>query len=156
MTEPEADVVSKRINDELPLLERVVKRMQDNWRRYKLKTEDAYLDSVALSLHDWYTGVERVFLAIADEIDRSTPHGRSWHRDLLRQMTLELASRPPVIPQPLEERLGKLLGFRHVVRNVYATSFDPRLVEIHVSDLEQLHADTSAALSTFARWLQAL
>ncbi len=56
------------------------------------------LDGVALNLHGFYAGVERIFEEIAREIDGSLPAGPEWHRDLLLQMSAEVAgTRPPVI-----------------------------------------------------------
>ena len=65
-----------------------------------LENQDLFLDSIALSLHDFYTGLELIFSKIATVVDANMPAGREWHRDLLIQMGLELsATRPPVLSQ---------------------------------------------------------
>lgn len=42
-----------------------------------------FLNSLALHLHSFYNGVERVFESIARQIDPTFPSGTHWHRDLL-------------------------------------------------------------------------
>ena len=58
--------------------------------------QDVYLDSVALNLHSFYSGLERLF-EIARHIDCSVPEGETWHRDLLDQMACEVADIRPAI-----------------------------------------------------------
>ncbi len=53
--------LARRIHDEMPLLERVVARAQGAWSQSKLSSDDYYLDSVALNLDNFYSGLERLF-----------------------------------------------------------------------------------------------
>jgi hypothetical protein len=49
-------------------------------------------------VHDFYTGIERIFEKIAPELNGGVPAGTAWHRELLENMTLDLPGvRPPVI-----------------------------------------------------------
>ncbi len=85
-----------------------------------------FIDSAALNLHGFYAGVERLFEAVALQLDGSLPKGEAWHRDLLDQMMLDLPGlRPPVITADVMHTLDEYRRFRHVVRNVYAESLDP-------------------------------
>jgi hypothetical protein len=78
-----------------------------------------YLDSVALNLHGFYTGIERLFELIARHIDESVPSDKNWHRSLLKQMTENYKNyRPAVISQSIFFELDEFRRFRHVVRNV--------------------------------------
>ena len=71
-------------------------------------------------LHDFYTGVERIFVRIAEELNGGVPRSVQWHRQILHDMTLGLRDvRPAVITSQLAAELGKFLRFRHVFRNVY-------------------------------------
>lgn len=71
-------------------------------------------------MHDFYSGIEKIFLHIARTIDQSAPKNESWHRLLLEQMTLSLKSvRPPVISRELAKELEPFLSFRHRFRNRY-------------------------------------
>lgn len=49
-------------------------------------------------LHDFYTGIEKIFESIAKEVDHRFPMGDEWHSELLHQMSLAiLGLRPQVI-----------------------------------------------------------
>lgn len=48
--------------------------------------QDLYIDSVALNLHDFNAGFERVFQQIAATVDSNVPSSSEWHRELLEQM----------------------------------------------------------------------
>ena len=75
------------IND----LNTVVKRAIQGWERTKTRNDDYYLDGVALNLHGFYSGLERVFEKIALAVDGSVPSGANWHRELLNQMSINEA-----------------------------------------------------------------
>lgn len=76
-------------------------------------------------LHDFYTGIEKIFESIAKEIDNRIPLGEEWHSELLRQMTLDIPGlRPPVIKVSREKILREYLGFRHLFRKRYGFELD--------------------------------
>ena len=92
--------LAKRIRDELVELDRVVARVAEGWDRALRNADDYYLDGVALNLHGFYGGLERIFELIATVIDGAKPKGENWHQMLLRQMTVEAPGlRPAVISQ---------------------------------------------------------
>lgn len=71
-------------------------------------------------LHDLYTGIERVFVRLADEINGGVPRGEQWHRQLIQDMAISIPGvRPAVVSTQLAEVLAEFLRFRHVFRNVY-------------------------------------
>lgn len=75
---------------------------------------------IALNLHGFYTGAERIFEAIARDVDRNVSAGPEWHKTLLAQMTTEIPGvRSPVISQSTFSCMNSLRGFRHVVRSHY-------------------------------------
>jgi hypothetical protein len=121
-------VLASRIRQDLSELERVVGRVERaaQARRERSEEQDLFLDSVALNLHDFYTGLERIFMHIASVVDQTLPTGTDWHRELLRQMTVEVpAVRPAVLSEEGSNAVDEFLRFRHVVRHFYA--FSPRL-----------------------------
>ena len=61
--------VARRIRDELDELTRVIERAQEGWRRAQQSSDDLYLDGVALNLHSFYAGLERLFGLIAATVD---------------------------------------------------------------------------------------
>lgn len=146
--------LANRIRQELAELEHVLMRISEGWKRARRSDDDYYLDSVALNLHGFYSGLERVFTLIAETIDGSLPQGENWHLLLLQQMMEETPHvRPAVISKEVGRRLNEYRGFRHIVRNVYTYRFDPAKVEKLVRDAPGLFAQLKAELSAFADFL---
>jgi hypothetical protein len=116
-------LLREKIQNEMEDIKHVANKAQQALDRAKQDESgrDFYLDSVALNLHDFYAGVERVFMMIAEALEGQVPSGSRWHRELLEQMVLRLPDvRPPVISRETQERLAEYLTFRHLVRNVYS------------------------------------
>jgi hypothetical protein len=112
--------------------------------RRRPEDQDLFIDSAALSLHDFYAGLERIFHQIATTVDGSLPADREWHRDLLQQMQADLPDlRPPVLSREARQAVDEFLRFRHVVRNIYAFQFDPERVERLVQLAQQADLPTS-------------
>ena len=57
--------LADRIRSELDDLERVTNRIGEGWQRALRVADDYYLDGVALNLHGFYAGLERIFELIA-------------------------------------------------------------------------------------------
>lgn len=130
-----------RIRGETPEIDRLVQRSLLAWTRAQRSTseQEIYLDSVALNLHGFYSGVERLFELIARHVDQSSPVGEMWHRDLLQQMAQEMANvRPAVISREKASSLDELRRFRHLVRNVYTFNLLPDKMKALISDLPGL------------------
>lgn len=90
----------------------------DGARRFPDEQEH-FLSSLALNLHSFYNGLERVFEAIARRLDGSFPSGERWHRSLLKQMSQEVRGiRPAVLSFETAQKLDEFLAFRHRVRNL--------------------------------------
>ena len=77
--------LAERIRDELADLHRSLDRAQEGLRRARQSNDDYYLDGVALNLHGFYAGLERIFELTAVVIDGAMPQGANWHEVLLRQ-----------------------------------------------------------------------
>lgn len=78
------------------------------------------VSGLALHLHSFYTGAERIFYDIARDIDSEVPTGSDWHRQLLEQMAVEIPeARPPVLAEQTRLELDEFRRFRHVVRSNY-------------------------------------
>ncbi len=148
--------LAKRIHLELEEIQRVLGRIEEGWERSRRSNDDYYLDGVALNLHGYYSGFERIFTRIAETIDGELPRGEDWHRLLLNQMQSEVPGiRPAVISTESGNFLDNLRKFRHIVRNVYTHHIDPvrlgRLVEDSSKSFVQLHAELSAFASFLER-----
>lgn len=139
----------KRTRQELDEIQIVISRIHYSWEQARRSNDDAYLDSVALNLHGFYSGFERIFTQVAEVVDDDLPNGENWHKLLLQQMTRVMPdTRPAVISAETERLLDELRRFRHVVRNVYTHNFNPenigKLVKFADEVLERLKAELTA------------
>ena len=141
----------ERIHSELVDLDRLVDRAQEGLRRAQRSDDDLYLDGVALNLHGFYAGLERLFELIAVIVDGAIPQGANWHQVLLQQVASETPGvRPAVISEKLRDSLDEYRGFRHIVRHVYTFSFDPIKVEKLVERAPTVFAQLRVELVAFA------
>jgi hypothetical protein len=147
--------VAGRIRRELEELTQIVERIAHIWRQAGRASQDYYVDAVALNLHSFYVGIERVLEMIANRIDQTRPSGANWHQELLHQMTADIPStRPAVLSSELRNRLDRYRGFRHVVRNVYTFQLDAQQIEALVRQLQPTMEQASRELLTFADFLE--
>jgi hypothetical protein len=152
-------LVRGRIRQELEALRKIVERAERALGLALTQPEqkEFYLDSVALSLHDFYVGLERVFQHVASQVDRGVPSGHDSHRELLHQMTLEIPEiRPALLSSRTATALDEYLRFRHIVRNVYAFQFDDQRIQGLVQRLRPCFDQTKADLDAFADFLARL
>jgi len=152
-------VAAARIRQELTDIARVVDRAERAMTVARQQPEDQelYLDSVALNLHDFYAGLERIFRQIAAAVDQSIPSGPEWHRELLRQMNVALPQiRPQVVSPRAIKALDEYLRFRHVVQNSYTFEFDSERIEQLVRRLRPTFEQIQAELLAFADFLEKL
>jgi hypothetical protein len=153
----QAVILSARINSELSALKVVVERTLQAWEKASQQNDDLYLDSVALNLHSFYSGLERIFEKLASTIDGAMPSAANWHQELLVQMQMEIPSiRPAVISSKLKEALEEYRGFRHVVRNVYTYQFKPEKIKLLVGNLVDTYRLASEELDEFMAFLNKL
>jgi len=147
--------LAERIRSELVDLNRLVERAQEGLRRAQRSDDDLYLDSVALNLHGFYAGLERLFKLTAAIVDGAMPQGANWHQILLQQMAAEVPGvRPAVISEEPRDSLDEYRGFRHVVRHVYTFSFDPVKVQKLVEQAPAVFAQLRVELLAFADFLE--
>ena len=119
-------------------------------------TDSYYLRAVASNLCDFYSGVERIFVAIGKEFNGGLPTGERWHRDLLRDMQLTIERvRPAVISGDLAKVLEDFLDFRHRNRQPYGYQLEwtrmDRLVLQFSSALKRFSTEIGAFLSVMER-----
>ena len=140
-------------------LEQVIARAERSWSQLHQEPSEpfAYVDSTALNLHSFYSGLEGLFELIARQVDHNLPAGETWHRDLLQQITEDLPSlRPAVISQETATTLDEFRRFRHLVRNVYTINLVPEKMGGLIEALPELWPKLRAELLAFADYLEAL
>ncbi|MBD3315313.1 MAG: hypothetical protein GF344_05965 [Chitinivibrionales bacterium] len=121
MSEKERELAIE-IEDEAGLLEELGAALKATYHDMPLDTkhERVYRESLALKLHNFYTGCERIFCRISEELNGGLPKSHDWHVRLLRKMTLEIEGiRPAVLSRETASILDEYRSFRHVVRNIY-------------------------------------
>lgn len=151
--------LAQRVRREEQELERVVEIIERHWDRARTVPSDqeAYFNSVALNLHTFYSGLERIFELVAVELDGTRLGGERWHIELLKQMTLDLPNvRPPVLSVETATRLDEYRKFRHLIRNIYTTSLIPAEMEKLVSLLPSLWQQVQQELHSFVGFLDEL
>lgn len=142
--------LAAEIEDELASLDRI---------RDECATAPGGDDTFALRargsiLHDFYSGVERVFVRIAEELNGGVPQGEQWHRQLLADMSLEIRDvRPAVIDQALAHDLGQFLRFRHLFRNAYGFVLEAERMQSLEDRLPAVLAAFQARLRAFVTWM---
>ncbi len=146
--------LSRRIEIELIDIEKTIARARSGWQEYQASENDLYLDSVALNLHNFYNGLERLLERIATGLDNHLPSGNSWHKELLKQMASEVpAVRPRVISNETLIRLDEYCRFRHVVRNIYSYDIEPERLKKLVDTMDDAYNRLRDDLMDFADWL---
>ncbi|PDV97965.1 hypothetical protein [Candidatus Chloroploca asiatica] len=146
-----------RMQASLHDLEQVVNRAEALLGKAQQQNDVDYLDGVALNLHGFYAGVERIFEDIARTLDESVPTGSDWHRDLLLQMSAAIDGvRPAAISQTTRFSLDEYRGFRHVVRNVYTFNLRPLRLQELTQNLRPCYQQLSTELASFTAFLRDL
>jgi hypothetical protein len=143
-----------RLSEGIDDLKRAVDRVERLLQRARQTGDDGYLDGVALNLHSFYNGVERLFEDITRTLEEALPTGPNWHQDLLRQMAAELATiRPSVISRDTRDCLDEYRAFRHIVRHVYTFNLRAsRIVELS----DNLRMCYQMVIEDFARFISYL
>jgi len=150
-------LLKKKIVNELEGIEKVVIKVRQGFEiaRKKIDDQDFYLDSVAFNLHSFYSGIERIFELIAEEIDKEVPKGQRWHKDLLDQMSFELPEiRPAIISKKTKEELIEFLSFHHLVRAIYTFEINSKRLERLVSRIQETFNDFKNDLDYFLLFLE--
>ena len=150
-------LLAQRIRDEVVELEHGVNRAQRAWAaaRRAQTDQDMFIDSAALNMHSFYSGLERLLEFIAYQLENGPPKGPAWHKELLRQMSTNLPGiRPLVISPAMVSDLDEFRRFRHVVRNVYAEYLEPERVGELADNLALVWGQLQEELEAFASFLE--
>jgi hypothetical protein len=150
------EVLARRVARELEVELESIERLPEELAATPKTDETFGLRARGSILHDFYTGAERVFIRLAEEINGGVPRGESWHRQLLQDMAIAIPEvRPAVISSELETDLGEFLRFRHVFRNVYGFVLQPDRLHALERKLPDVLSRFVAEIRTFTAWLGA-
>jgi hypothetical protein len=147
--------LGSHIREELSEIQIIIQRAKKAWSLALTKDDSLYLDSVALNLHDFYSGLERIFERVAENIDETKPESLNWHQQILKQMAMEIPKvRPAVISQDLKEELDKYRAFRHIVRNIYAHNFRIDKMKDLMGNIDKVLSELEKELRIFYEFLE--
>jgi hypothetical protein len=150
-------VLVARLGKEMTKIQASVQTAISQANKAKNTGDLDYLQAAALSLQNFYMGVEQAFEEIAKQVDQSLPIGASSHRELLEQMALEIPQvRPPVIQADTLERLNEYRGFRHVVVHRYGFELHPERIQALVKELPVCCDELTKDLQAFFEFLMHL
>ena len=144
--------VAGRIRREVEEVESVVERAQSIWEEVDPGTDPGgyRVDAVALNLHGFYAGLERIFETIARRVDQTVPEGAHWHQEVLDPMNTELSDvRPAVLSDESRNQLKRYRGSR----NVYAFEFEPDQIDLLMKRLPDTTERVTNDLRSFATFL---
>ncbi len=148
------EILAKRLASEIKVELAALRRLLDELSNAPAGRDVFSLRGRASILHDVYTAVERVFVRVAEELNGGVPKGDSWHRQLLLDMTLEVAGvRPAVISPVLADKLSELLRFRHVFRNVYGFVLEAKRLELLESECPRVVDGFVTEVEGFLAWM---
>ena len=153
---PELLDLKMRVQSELCNVQKTAQRALDAWERISQFPEQQsyYIDSVALNLHSFYNGLERILVVIARELDPIFPSGDRWHRDLLEQMGREIPEkRPAILSERTRDLLDEFLAFRHLIRSLYAFELDAERLKYLLDRLPEALSSTKHDIESFCRLL---
>lgn len=109
-------------------------------------------ESIALKLHNFYTGCERIFQIIAGELNGGAPTGADGHLRLLERMATARDRRIAVVDGDTARALQPYLGFRHVVRNIYGFELDATRLAQLAEGVPSAHERFRLDLRRFSAW----
>ncbi len=112
---------------------------------------DSIVGALAMNLQSFYTGVERICLRVAKDIDQSVPNNDRWHKTLLEQMAIDTEQRPYILTEKTFLQLEELRGFRHFVRNAYTYVLDAPKVLTLAESLKDCYGNLRRDYSIFRR-----
>jgi len=115
-----------------------------------------FYENLALKLHNFYTGSEKILQLVAIELNGGVPSGSDWHKRLLERMSQLREGRPAVFEPDTARRLTEFLGFRHIVRNLYGFELDPDRVASLVEKYPGMWRDVQSDVTRFVSWLRNL
>ena len=137
-------------------LSNLVEEVESLSEKIEAKPTGVELRAAGSILHDFYTGLEKIFRLIAVEIDGNMPSGEEWHKRLLDRMAVEIEDiRPPVIDDSLKEQLSEYLRFRHLFRHIfYGFELNWERCKPLVRKLPEINKELSESLDIFEGFLR--
>jgi hypothetical protein len=108
-------------------------------------------------LHDYYCGLEKIFMHVAKSFGQSLPTGNQWHKELIEEMTLSIPGvRTALLSKKALVKIDELRGFRHVFRNAYGFSIDPVREQVLLNNLPGISNSINKEIKLFFKQMDEL
>ena len=144
------EVMKARIANELTSLERVAQSLQTFLSIVSEQPSEIEIRGTGSYVHDFYSGIERIFERIAVTLDGGLPAGDRWHQALLQQMTeVPQGVRPAVIDDVLYQHLLDYLKFRHLFRHTYGNELEWGKLRPLAEGVQEIFTKLYAQLTQF-------
>lgn len=154
-----AEVVRLRLAAQLDEDLQTLERLASAVRRLLVRTNDEQLEwlrvrALSFEIERWYTAIESAIERALRSLDGSTPEGRSWHEELLRNAALAVDGfRPALVSREAVEGLREVMRFRHFARHGYDREPDVERVDELGRVTLTAHSACAASLSELRMWL---
>ena len=100
----------------------------------KLRPPDfVEMSAVAMMLHSFYNGIEKILVLIFKHYDGKLPGGTGWHMELLDKAFEVDTGRKRILSDDIKEKTEEYLKFRHFVRHSYGFQLEWERMEELVS-----------------------
>ena len=98
--------------------------------------------------------MENIFEQITQDVDKTVPKGKQWHKELLQQMAESNEIRAPILSQETYLELKKLLGYRHVLLYIYGGELDYEKMLTNAALVNEVFSILSEELEVFITYLK--
>ncbi|HEX9971702.1 MAG TPA: hypothetical protein VGD14_06490 [bacterium] len=148
-------VLKAEINAELGKIQKVTNEIESLYNKIKDKTPSLVeLSAMAAFLHNFYSGIENIMKRIATSLDNDVPSGTSWHTDLLKRMSIDIAGiRENVFSEDTVNELTDYLSFRHVFVHSYGFELKWSKMHLLVESIEKVFVKVKQDIEKFLIYL---
>ncbi len=148
-------LLHSELSAELQAIEKLVRKAYAHFLGVTEQPGDMECMAFAGYLHHYYTGIESLFERIALAFEGSLPEGTTWHRDIKKNMGLEIPKvRPAVLSEESIKALDEFLGFRHVFRHAYGIDLDWDRLKVLLQELPKSFESVKKDLLLFLDYIQ--
>ena len=161
------EIIIQRITDELHAIQQNTESITTaltEIEKVRSECRQCIVRSITYDLIKIYSGIEKIFLRIAREVDQyqppgseypkgPNPLGADWAYDLISQMIENRATRPAVISLDISESLKCFLEFCDYINDVDKHNLDFESVEKHAIQVSRLFNNVSDDLDRFIAYL---
>lgn len=132
----------------------IIRKREKSLPALSTEAYEAYIDSIAHNLENFYLAVEEIFKMICVATEEGLPEGERWHSILLKNMTKEIKGvRPSVVTMETYEMMDDYRKFRHLARNIYTFNIVPDKVLTLAKGISKTFKSFESDLKGFVKFI---